>query len=114
MHHLLTRRSALRLFGCGAGVALVAACGPITPSTPAPAAPTAPAAGGAPTTVSVSGPTPAPAAAQPKRGGTLRVGQVGDAARLDGQLVTAVDATWIPYDRLTTYDANLKPQPMLA
>ena len=39
---------------------------------------------------------------------------VGDAARLDGQLVTTVDATWMPFDRLTAYDDDLKPQPMLA
>jgi peptide/nickel transport system substrate-binding protein len=65
-------------------------------------------------TVGVSGATPVPAAAQPKRGGSLRVGQIGDAARLDGQLVTTVDATWMPFDRLTAYDASMKPQPMLA
>jgi peptide/nickel transport system substrate-binding protein len=28
--------------------------------------------------------------------------------------VTTVDATWAPFDRLTAYDQNLKPQPMLA
>ena len=39
---------------------------------------------------------------------------VGDVARLDGQLVHAVDTTWMPFDRLTAYDAELKPQPMLA
>ena len=65
--------------------------------------------------MSVSKPTRrAASGAQPKRGGTLKVGQIGDAARLDGQLVTTVDTTWMPFDRLTAYDANLKPQPMLA
>jgi peptide/nickel transport system substrate-binding protein len=104
------------MFGLSAGAGLLAACGPITPAASPTAGPstTAPAPASGPT-LSVSQPTPAPAAApQPKRGGTLRVGQVGDAARLDGQLVTTVDATWMPYDRLTAYDANLKPQPMLA
>ena len=28
--------------------------------------------------------------------------------------MTTVNANWMPYDRLTAYDANLKPQPMLA
>src|SRR5262249_52443800 len=111
-----TRRDVLRL-GFGAAMALTAACGPITPAAAPTAAPTPapakPAAGA--TTVSVSTPTPAAAAAaQPKRGGSLRVGMVGDAARLDGQLVTAVDATWMPFDRLTAYDRSLTPQPMLA
>ncbi|HEX8968510.1 MAG TPA: ABC transporter substrate-binding protein [Chloroflexota bacterium] len=113
---MLTRRSALRVLGVTAAAGLVAACGPITPAsapTPAASAPTSAPTGA--TSVTVSQPTQPPAAAaQPKRGGSLRVGQVGDAARLDGQLFTAIDATWMPYDRLTTYDANLKPQPMLA
>ena len=144
MENGLTRRVALRMLGLGAAAGVLAACGPSsqTASSPtsAPAAPAAPApaptaappaatpagasASGAPTsaaaappvaTVSVSQPAPASASgAQPKRGGSLRVGQIGDSARLDGQLVTTVDATWMPFDRLTSYDANLKPQPMLA
>ena len=83
---------------------------------PRPAAPAAPAATTAP---AAAAPTAAPAAAAkpaapPKTGGTLRVGQVGDIARLDGQLVNAVDTLWIPFDRLTAYDEKLVPQPMLA
>lgn len=116
MHASVTRREALRVIGLGAGLALAAACAPITPASPPPtSAPSsgAAAAGGGATSISVSSPV-AKSAAQPKRGGTLRVGQVGDAARLDGQLVTTVDATWMPFDRLTSYDENLKPQPMLA
>jgi peptide/nickel transport system substrate-binding protein len=123
---LLSRRAALRVLGLGAAAGLLAACGPNPPAAPAPTSAPAPAptaaSAGAPTsvpsgaTVSVSKPTAPPAASgsQPKRGGTLRVGQIGDAARLDGQLFTTVDATWMPYDRLTAYDADLKPQPMLA
>jgi peptide/nickel transport system substrate-binding protein len=130
MKYGLTRRVALRMLGLGAAAGLLAACGPNAPAasspTSAPAAPapapTAAAASGATpaaaapaaTTVSAAQPAAASASGQPKRGGSLRVGQIQDAARLDGQLVTAVDATWMPYDRLTTYDANLKPQPMLA
>src|SRR5262249_42906254 len=98
------RREVLRLLG--AGVAITVGCAPAAPATPA-----------QPAATSVSTVAPAPAAtavAQPKRGGTLRVGMVNDAARLDGQLVTTVNATWMPFDRLTAYDGNLKPQPMLA
>src|SRR5262245_15380982 len=50
-------------------------------------APAAPANAPAAATVSVSQPTAASAAAsgaQPKRGGSLKVGQIGDSARLDG------------------------------
>jgi len=119
MQHGLSRRAALRVLGLGAAAGLLAACAPTGPTASSPTsvpAAAATSAAGAPT-VSVSQSTPASAAttgAQPKRGGSLKVGQVGDAARLDGQLVTSVDATWMPYDRLTVYDANLKPQPMLA
>lgn len=111
----ITRRQALGLLTSTAGFALVAACAPapqaastpvsVSTSQPAPAA-TVPAAA-----VSTTAPT---ATGQPKQGGTLNVGFVGDITRLDGQLVAAPDATWMPYDRLTTYDANLQPQPMLA
>jgi peptide/nickel transport system substrate-binding protein len=126
MKHGLSRRATLRALGVGAAAGLLAACGPNAPvassPTSAPAAASGP-AGAAPTsaaagaTVSASQPTSAPAptsSGKPKRGGSLSVGQIGDAARLDGQLVTTVDATWMPFDRLTAYDANLKPQPMLA
>lgn len=75
---------------------------------PKPAAPAAPAP-----TVAVNTAVVKPAG-QPKVGGTLRVGQVGDIARLDGQLVNAIDTTWMAFDRLTAYDEKLQPQPMLA
>jgi peptide/nickel transport system substrate-binding protein len=119
MEHALTRRAALRVLGLGAAAGLLAACAPNAPvassptSVPPAAAPTS-APAGSQATINVSKPAAAAAAAQPKRGGSLRVGQIGDAARLDGQLVTTVDATWMPYDRLTAYDANMQPQPMLA
>ena len=112
MNHWLTRRDALRVIGLGGGgLALAAACAPITPSS----APTTAATGTGPTSVSVTAAAAKPpTGAQPTKGGSLRVGMVGDAARLDGQLVTTIDATWTPFDRLTAYDQNLKPQPMLA
>jgi peptide/nickel transport system substrate-binding protein len=117
MQHSVSRREALRVIGLGAGLALVAACGPITPSSPPTTTTTTSNAGAAPAgaAASVSTPGAGPTAAgQPARGGLLRVGIIQDAARLDGQLVSAIDATWAPFDRLTAYDQNLKPQPMLA
>ncbi|HLZ26817.1 MAG TPA: ABC transporter substrate-binding protein [Chloroflexota bacterium] len=96
----ITRRGALRWLAAGAGVSLLAACGPAAPTT------------GAPTTA----PAGAPATGQPKPGGTLRMGMVGDLTQLEGQLIIpgALDTLWQVYDRLTAYDDRLQPQPMLA
>src|SRR5215207_8567515 len=131
----LTRRSALRLLGSSAGLALLAACQPAAPAT-APPAPTKPAAAPAPTTAAAAPTTaapvptpviqvtapPAPATAaksaqgQPRTGGTLRFAQTADVATLDPYLVTTngMETSWLVFDRLTAYDASLKPQPMLA
>ena len=132
---MLTRRAALGLFVSGAGIALLAACGPATqpapaaPTTapappPAQPAPTAPPAAAAPTApkpaaaaTSVSAATSAkPAAAQPKLGGTLRFAATADVPNLDGHQRSAAlqDTVWMAYDRLIRYDENRKPQPMLA
>lgn len=45
----------------------------------------------------------------------LRVADM-DIPRLDGHLIytNGINISWIPYDRLTQYDANLQPHPMLA
>jgi peptide/nickel transport system substrate-binding protein len=85
---------------------LLAACGPTTPATPAPT--TAGSAQTAPAATTTSG--------QPKTGGTLRMGMVGDLTQLEGQLIIpgALDTLWQIYDRLTAYDDQLQPQPMLA
>jgi peptide/nickel transport system substrate-binding protein len=127
---VMDRRHALRLLASGASTALLAACtsAPAAP-TPAPAAPTA--APAAPTPASAA-PTaaPQPAAtvsaapkptasqpqAQPKSGGTLRLGMVGDVSTLDGHNTTPnqFDTTWSVFDRLISYDAKLQPQPELA
>jgi peptide/nickel transport system substrate-binding protein len=114
----LSRRSALRLFLSTAGVALAAACTAANvapaaptpvPATPKPAAP-APAATVAPTAAAT------PAATQPTSGGTLRYATTADVATLDPYLVTTngMETSWLVFDRLTAYDATLKPQPMLA
>jgi peptide/nickel transport system substrate-binding protein len=99
-----SRRAALRLILSTAAISVVAACTP-APSTPAP------------TQAAQAQPTPAAAGQAEqlkKRGGTLRVGVAGDVARLDGQLYSSINTTWMSFDRLTAYDAQLKPQPMLA
>jgi peptide/nickel transport system substrate-binding protein len=125
----ITRRRALGVLVLGAGAGLLAACMPpaAAPTAPAPtakpaAAPTtAPAAApttapaGAPTQVTVAAPTAAAKpAAQPKPGGTLRVGMVGDIARIDGHLLSTGNVSWAPFDRLIEYDESSKPNPMLA
>ncbi len=123
----LTRRAAVRLLGSAAATvaALAAAC-----SAPAsPAAPTAPPPTPVPpqptrSAATVAAPTSAPApaaagsagstAAQPKTGGTLRQGYVGDLIGLDGHNRSGNDGIWFVYDRLTAYDDQHTPTPMLA
>jgi hypothetical protein len=109
----LGRRAASRLILSTAAISVLAACTP-APSTPAPAqAQPKPTAGQAaqatPAAGSAAQSTPAASgAAQPKRGGTLRVGVASDVARLDGQLYSSINTTWMSFDRLTAYDAQLK------
>jgi peptide/nickel transport system substrate-binding protein len=117
---VLSRRATLHLFASGAGLALLAACGPMQqpqptakPAAPAPTAAAAPAP--AATAVSVS--TPAkPAASQPKTGGTLRFAATSDVPNLDGHQRSAAlsDTVWTVYERLIQYDSDGKVQPMLA
>jgi peptide/nickel transport system substrate-binding protein len=125
----LSRRAAVRLFGSATAMALMAACSapaspsaPVAPTTPPAAQPTpaatpAAAATSAPASVAATGvPTPATAsaAAQPKSGGTLRQGYVGDLIGLDGHNRSGNDGIWFVYDRLTAYDDQHTPTPMLA
>ena len=71
-------------------------------------------------TVAVAAPTQAPApaaaAAQPRRGGVAQYSIQADLSSIDGHVRTpgAVDSLWLAFDRLTTYDMQLKPQPTLA
>jgi peptide/nickel transport system substrate-binding protein len=104
---------------------LIAACGAPVPQrvapTAAPAAPTvapaspATAAPSAPTSAAAA-PTSVPAASGPKTGGTLRAGQIGDLVNLEPHFFqnTTSENTWLAFDRLTQYDLQWKPQPMLA
>lgn len=115
----LDRRTALRLFGLAAAGSLAAACAPIAaPSSPA--QPAAGASGSTSATTTAISATPAAAgkpagAQQPKAGGTLRVADT-DLPKLDAHLIytNGINISWVPYDRLTQYDSNLQPQPMLA
>jgi peptide/nickel transport system substrate-binding protein len=115
------RRAALRFFVSAAGISLLAACAPSPAAVPtAPPQPAPPASSQATpalsaTQAAVGARAPSkPADAQPKRGGNLRVAVAGDVARLDGQLYSSINTTWMSFDRLTAYDATLKPKPMLA
>jgi peptide/nickel transport system substrate-binding protein len=134
-----TRRSALRLLGLSAGAALLAACS-TAPSVSAPTSapqPAPPTSGSAPTSVPTSAPTTAAAAAtqpqpttavasvstpaaaaasQPRRGGVAQYSIQADLSSIDGHVRTpgATDSLWLAFDRLTQYDGQLQPQPMLA
>lgn len=109
----LSRRQALNILAFGSGAALLAACTP----TQAPAAPTqAPAPAGAVGSAATVAPTPQPAAEQPKSGGTLRFAQTANPVSIDGNSIAGggSETAWLVFDRLTTYDQNRTPQPMLA
>ncbi|MBV9323497.1 MAG: ABC transporter substrate-binding protein [Chloroflexi bacterium] len=53
---------------------------------------------------------------EPKSGGTIHTGQVGDIANLDGHYANQLSATTvqIAYEKLAVYDLKLQPQPVLA
>jgi peptide/nickel transport system substrate-binding protein len=112
----------------GAAGVLVVACGPGGSVVPASTAPNPPPASAtdvssalstpvssAATVVGVSATASARAAVAPKTGGTLKQGYFMDIVNLDPQYKVGNDVTWIGvYDRITAYDDQLKPQPMLA
>jgi peptide/nickel transport system substrate-binding protein len=127
----LSRRTALQLVAGGASIALASACAPTVPTAPAPAA-TTPPQPLTPPTAAPAAATSAPAAAasvptatvvpaakpgpQVKTGGTLRHAQTADVASLDPHLSTSAsaDTVYVVFDRLTAYDVDRRPQPMLA
>ena len=125
----LTRRSALALLASATGAGLLAACGPAS----APAAPTSPPVAtqppaGAPTsaaaakpaagatTVSAAASTPQAQTQQPKTGGTLRWGQVGDLVTIDAILWSPVSNNTLGQvnEMLIDYDDDLTIMPRLA
>ena len=113
-HARLDRRVALKLLALGGGAALLGAC-----SAPAPAsspAATNASTGTAPASTGTSPASTATAApaSQPRSGGTLRAGTLGDLPTLDGSWVAGANTTAHIYDRLVEYDPKLNPIPMLA
>jgi peptide/nickel transport system substrate-binding protein len=125
---MVQRRGVLRLIGLGGGAWLVAACSqapapalaPSATSAPAPtaAAPasTAPAATVAATTAPAATPvtTTKPAAEQPKPGGSLRWGLLGNIVTLDGHNYGGTAHIFHVFDRLILLDEKLNWQPRLA
>jgi peptide/nickel transport system substrate-binding protein len=126
----LSRRGAINMLLAASGAGLLAACTGVpqsaAPATTKPVATQASAASGATAAqATTTSPTAQPTgiattqaatkpAAQPKSGGTLRVGMVGDIARIDGHLLSTGNVSWAPFDRLIEYDESSKPNPMLA
>src|SRR5690348_11310588 len=111
----LTRRAVLGLLSVSAGVALASACQSVTaPVAPAPTA--APAASPATATpVASAAAQAATTATQPRSGGSLRVGVLGDLSGLDGHLTTGLlDTLYRVYDTVITQDDKLNMQPALA
>lgn len=106
------RRAVLRLIGLGAAGSVLAACSPAPTAGTGPAGNVTPPAG---TSITVTAPgQPAPAAAQPRSGGTLRQGALGDLADLDGHQITGDHTIYPIWERLVDLDANLQPVPLLA
>jgi peptide/nickel transport system substrate-binding protein len=109
----MSRRRALQWLAGGAGTVFVAACSVAAPPSQS-AVTVAPPVAPSPTMSAVS--APQSSAAKPRRGGTLRSGMTGNITTLDGTFtgVNQYETVWLIYDRLTAYDLNLQPQPMLA
>ncbi len=101
----VSRRQALRLLGVGAGTALVVACQPTAPN----AAPTSSAAStGKPQSATAS------ATDQPRSGGILRQGNLGDLPTLDGNFLNGQSTIYPVWDRLVELDPQLNPIGILA
>ena len=95
----LTRRQALELILASASATL-AACAPTGPTQ----------------TSSSSATIVTTAASTPQPGGTLRLGLPDDLSGLDGHVLSRdnYDSIWNVWDRLTAYNQQLEPQPLLA
>jgi len=100
--HMLSRRDVLRLFGSAGGLAIAAACSPITAPSVAPTS--APARAQA-----------APAAAV-KAGGTLTLGVTAELPNLESHQMSpsTFNVVYQVHDRLIEYDANRQPVGQLA
>jgi peptide/nickel transport system substrate-binding protein len=85
------------------------------PGSNAAAADPAAKAGFIPVGVSANSTDPASAPkGQPKSGGTLTEGNLGDLPNLDGHWINGQNTTYPIFDRLVDLDASLKPHPALA
>jgi peptide/nickel transport system substrate-binding protein len=106
-----SRREALKLLTSAAGIAVLDACQSPAPS--AAPAPTAAAARGAPSTSSSAASAPA-ATDQPRSGGILRQGNLGDLPTLDGNFLNGQSTIYPVWDRLVELDPQLNPVGILA
>ena len=110
----LSRRTALRMLAAGSASVALAACAPVAPGTR-----TLSGQGATPTAAQNAAPT-APqnsttASSQPNRGGTLRMGILGDPVSLDPYITGIFGETLTPmFEQLIQYDEKLNPLPMLA
>lgn len=117
---LLSRRAVLWMVASAGGIALLAAC-----QSPAPAAgpPVATPRAGQSTSASgsagaqtpVSSATSATSASeQPRSGGILRQGNLGDLPTLDGNFLNGQSTIYPVWDRLVELDPQLNPKAILA
>ncbi len=123
-----SRRQFLKGFAAvmavGAVAPLAAACAPQAPTTPAKPAeskpaetkPAQPAAAPRVETKPAEASKPAPAAGQPKTGGTLKVGIIGEPPHLDPQFGTqtvTADTMWHVFETLFARNEKQEPTPFL-
>jgi peptide/nickel transport system substrate-binding protein len=110
---VLTRRSALRLFAGTGLVSVLAACTAAAPSSPTASAgqPTSTRAGQAATGAITSTTS---ATEQPRSGGILRQGNLGDLPTLDGNFLNGQSTIYPVWNRLVELDARLNPVGILA
>lgn len=102
---MVTRRAAVRLLLAAGGAGLAVACQPLTPNAPVPAGPSV---------GSTSAPAAAKPADQPRSGGILRQGNLGDLPTLDGNFLNGQSTIYPVWDRLVELDPQLNPVGILA
>ncbi|MBV9896454.1 MAG: ABC transporter substrate-binding protein [Chloroflexi bacterium] len=101
-----SRREALKLLSSAAGLVVLDAC-------QAPAVPAASTAASGALTASTTTTTPA-ATDQPRSGGILRQGNLGDLPTLDGNFLNGQSTIYPVWNRLVELDAQLDPVGILA
>jgi peptide/nickel transport system substrate-binding protein len=108
----VTRRQALAILCSGAGALVVAACGSAIPASTS----TNTAVPGAASQGAGTAPVATPPSAQPKTGGSLRLGRTDDLSTLEPHALAPGPRAmlFMIFDRLIEYDDNSRPQPSLA